>query len=82
MLWGHALTPRQRWSCTPDPSLPALAGLQGSESVPTGRGLERFGDGCLFITYSLLISGLGSKKARGQDEEEGEAQNVEAGRLL
>ncbi|EFN55772.1 hypothetical protein CHLNCDRAFT_51983 [Chlorella variabilis] len=55
---------------------------RGSESVPTGRGLERFGDGCLFITYSLLISGLGSKKARGQDEEEGEAQNVEAGRLL
>jgi hypothetical protein len=51
-----------------------LACLQGSDSVPSGKGLERFGDGCLFVTYSLLISGLGGKaQSRSRDEgEEGE----------
>jgi len=29
--------------------------LQGSESVPTGKGLDKFGDGVLFVTYSVSI---------------------------
>lgn len=54
--------------------------LQGSENVPTGRGLEKFGDGCLFITYSLLISGLGSRKAKKEAAEAG-GPSVEHNRI-
>lgn len=44
--------------------------MQGNESVPTGKGLEKFGDGVLFVTYSLLISGLGGRKAKKEAEDE------------
>lgn len=32
--------------------------LQGSEPVPTAKGLEKFGDGVLFVTYSVSLFGL------------------------
>ena len=69
------------------PCLPAVrppARVQGSESVPTGRGLEKFGDGCLFITYSLLISGLGGRKAKQEETEAvlaGELPKQDQGRI-
>lgn len=52
--------------------------LQGSEAVPTGRALERFGDGVLFVTYSLLISGLSGGKKSGKRKTEGPADEDEA----
>jgi hypothetical protein len=55
-----------------------LAAQQGSEPVPAGRGLQQFGDGCLFVTYSLLISGLGGRKAKAAAAEE-EAEAALAG---
>ena len=67
----------------PPPSAPPalrfpLPAQQGSEPVPTGRGLQQFGDGCLFVTYSLLISGLGGRKAKAAAAEE-EAEAALAG---
>ena len=46
--------------------------------MPAGRGLQQFGDGCLFVTYSLLISGLGGRKAKAAAAEE-EAEAALAG---
>ncbi|PSC70731.1 strawberry notch [Micractinium conductrix] len=57
---------------------------RGSESVPTGKGLDKFGDGCLFITYSLLISGLRGRGAAVRDAEAAAAAGgarLEEGRL-
>ncbi|KAL4451948.1 hypothetical protein ABPG75_007610 [Micractinium tetrahymenae] len=57
---------------------------KGSEAVPTGRALERFGDGVLFVTYSLLISGLNSgrknakRKTEGADDDGAPAAGVAA----
>lgn len=60
-------------SAPPDDGLEL--GLQGSEAVPSGRALERLGDGVLFVTYSLLISGLNGGKKNAKRKADGPADD-------
>ena len=49
--------------------------MQGNSSLPPGNLDKHFGEGVLFVTYSLLISGS-AKGASGATKVEGSAPDV------
>ena len=56
-------------------SIVTLGGMQGNSALPQGNLDSHFGEGVLFVTYSLLISGS-AKGASGTTKVEGAAPDV------